>query len=59
MDDSLKAAAQETVKAVDSSLAFTLKDQTGKEVRLSDFAGKIVVLEWLNPECPFVQAHYK
>ena len=59
MDDSLKAAAQETIKAVDSSLAFTLKDQTGKEVRLSDFAGKIVVLEWLNPECPFVQAHYK
>lgn len=39
--------------------AFTLQDQNGKNVSLSDFAGKIVVLEWTNPECPFVQRHYK
>jgi peroxiredoxin len=38
---------------------FTLKDQTGKPVSLSDFAGKIVVLEWFNDGCPFVQKHYK
>jgi peroxiredoxin len=36
---------------------FTLEDQTGKKVSLSDFAGKIVVLEWINPDCPFVQRH--
>ncbi|MCE5279505.1 MAG: thioredoxin family protein [Planctomycetaceae bacterium] len=39
--------------------AFTLKDQTGADVSLKDFAGKIVVLEWVNPECPTVVRHYK
>jgi peroxiredoxin len=38
---------------------FTLKDQDGADVRLADFAGKIVVLEWLNPNCPFVKYHYR
>lgn len=38
---------------------FTLRDQSGKSVSLSDYAGKIVVLEWINPECPYVQRHYK
>ena len=37
---------------------FTLPDQTGKTHSLSDFKGKYVVLEWFNPECPFVQKHY-
>ena len=36
---------------------FALPDLTGKAVRLSDFKGKIVVLEWINPECPFVAKH--
>ena len=38
---------------------FTLTDTAGNQVSLSDFKGKIVVLEWLNPDCPFVQRHYK
>ena len=38
---------------------FTLEDQDGKKVSLSDYAGKIVVLEWVNPQCPFVRYHYK
>lgn len=29
-----------------------------KEIKLSDFKGKIVVLEWLNHGCPFVRKHY-
>ncbi len=37
---------------------FTVTDSTGKAVRLSDYKGKFVVLEWTNPECPFVQKHY-
>ena len=37
---------------------FTLADQTGKNVSLSDFAGKIVVLEWVNPDCPVSRRHY-
>lgn len=34
---------------------FTLPAADGSEVKLSSFRGKRVVLEWFNPECPFVQ----
>ncbi len=34
---------------------FTLSDTEGKTVRLSDHKGKLVVLEWWNPGCPFVK----
>jgi hypothetical protein len=37
---------------------FSLRDVDGKTVRLSDFRGRHVVLEWNNPACPFVQKHY-
>jgi peroxiredoxin len=37
---------------------FSLTDSHGKAVRLSDFKGKYVVLEWTNPGCPFVRNHY-
>jgi glutathione peroxidase-family protein len=37
---------------------FTLKDVDGKSHSLSDFKGKTVVLEWTNPNCPFVQRVY-
>jgi hypothetical protein len=38
--------------------AFTATDSNGKRHSLSDFKGKTVVLEWTNPECPFVKKHY-
>jgi peroxiredoxin len=34
---------------------FKLKDLGGKDVSLSSFKGKVVVLEWFNPGCPFVK----
>jgi peroxiredoxin len=34
---------------------FALKDLSGNEVKLASFKGKVVVLEWFNPGCPFVQ----
>lgn len=37
---------------------FTLKSTEGKEVSLDDFEGKLVVLEWINYDCPFVKKHY-
>jgi peroxiredoxin len=37
---------------------FTLKSSEGKEVSLSAFKGKVVVLEWTNNGCPFVKKHY-
>ncbi len=39
--------------------AFSLEDQDGKTVKLSDYAGKVIVLEWTNPQCPVVQRHYQ
>ncbi len=33
---------------------FTLKDLDGHDVRLANYRGKVVVLEWFNPKCPFV-----
>ena len=37
---------------------FTLADVNGKRVSLANYRGKTVVLEWNNPECPFVKKHY-
>ena len=37
---------------------FALSDTNGKAVNLADYKGKTVVLEWHNPECPFVKKHY-
>jgi peroxiredoxin len=38
--------------------AFSAVDTAGKSVSLTDFKGKHVVLEWVNPGCPFVVKHY-
>ena len=38
--------------------AFSVADTNGKTVSLADFKGKHVVLEWVNPGCPFVVKHY-
>jgi len=38
---------------------FTLQDATGKSHKLSDYQGKVVVLEWTCPQCPYVKRHYK
>jgi hypothetical protein len=38
--------------------AFTLTDSKGQTHSLSDFRGKVVVLEWINHGCPFVVKHY-
>jgi hypothetical protein len=36
-----------------------LTDSNGKPLRLADFRGRHVVLEWSNPGCPFVRRHYE
>ncbi len=51
----LFAAEQKMTKAPD----FTLTNYDGKTVKLSDYAGKIVVLEWFNYECPFARYNYE
>lgn len=37
---------------------FTLTGTDGKPAQLSGYKGKWVVLEWVNPGCPYVQKHY-
>ena len=37
---------------------FSAPDANGKTQSLSEYKGKYVVLEWFNPECPFVKKHY-
>jgi peroxiredoxin len=37
---------------------FSLTDSKGKSQSVSQYKGKYVVLEWFNPECPFVKKHY-
>lgn len=52
---SLTAAPQVGAPAPD----FTVVDSKGNNHSLKDFAGKTVVLEWTNHECPFVKKHYQ
>ena len=47
-----------TVEPGEPAPEFTLTDSKGTSHKLSDFRGKLVVLEWLNHECPFVKKHY-
>ncbi len=49
----------EPVGAGDDGVDFALKDQNGKTVKLSDHRGKIVVLEWINWDCPFSNRPYE
>jgi hypothetical protein len=37
---------------------FSLPDASGKTHSLSQYKGKVMVLEWFNPQCPFVKKHY-
>jgi peroxiredoxin len=37
---------------------FTATDAAGEVINLSDFKGKMVVLEWVNFDCPYVKKHY-
>ncbi len=60
----LASLATTTLLALDSppvgSAApdFSLTDAKGQTHSLSQYKGKYVVLEWFNPECPFVKKHY-
>lgn len=54
----LVAIAQAAVAPGVSAPDFTLTSIDGASVKLSQYRGKYVVLEWFNSECPFVQKHY-
>lgn len=55
----LAASASAAVKVGAPAPDFTATDAlSGKQIHLSDFQDKLVVLEWNNPNCPFVRKFY-
>jgi peroxiredoxin len=52
------ALAHASVSVGQPAPDFQVKDINGKSQSLSAYKGKFVVLEWVNPECPFVKKHY-
>lgn len=46
------------VKTGDMAPDFTLSGADGKSYKLSQFKGKVVILEWFNNECPYVKKFY-
>ena len=40
-------------------LDFSAHDVNGKKIALHDYAGKIIVLEWVDPACAFVKKQYE
>lgn len=58
-----KELLKEPTKEIEPEIArkapdFTLNSFDGNTINLSDYKGKIIVLEWFNFECPFVMRHY-
>ena len=47
-----RAGAAAGAKIGEAAPAFTLKTADGKDWSLSDAKGKVVVIQWINPECP-------
>ena len=57
--DESGGSAPKKAKIGEPAPGFTLTDAKGNEHSLSDYEGKIVVLEWFSTECPYVKRHYK
>jgi peroxiredoxin len=54
----LASAVHANVAVGQAAPNFSAADTAGRAHQLSDFKGKYVVLEWVNPGCPFVRKHY-
>lgn len=49
-----EAAGEASAKVGEAAPEFSLPNTEGEAIALADFKGKTVVLEWFNPDCPFV-----
>ena len=56
---SLRLMAAEAAQLGKPAPAFSVLDAQGRVRRLSEFADKVVVLEWTSPSCPFARAQYR
>jgi peroxiredoxin len=59
-DEPAADAARSPAKVGKAAPDFELTDTAGREHKLSDYAtdGKLVVLEWFNPDCPIAKAYH-
>jgi peroxiredoxin len=53
------ASTAETPRVGAKAPGFSLLDENGETHELASYQGKTVVLEWTNPECPYVARHYR
>lgn len=56
---SARVFAIEAARVGEPAPAFRVPDAAGRVRELSEFAGKVVVLEWTSPSCPFARAQYQ
>lgn len=54
-----KPSDEQVVKVGEAVPAFTLTDLNGKEHNSADWKGKVVVIEWTNPDCPYIKGVYE
>jgi peroxiredoxin len=54
----MSGTALAAAKVGEAAPDFSTQTGAGKQVKLSDYKGKYVVLEWTNEGCPFVKKHY-
>ncbi len=52
------SVAEATPEVAKPAPAFTAVTAEGESLSLQDLAGKTVILEWTNDQCPFVGKHY-
>ena len=55
----LAQSLPEPLKVGSSLPQFEAQDLSGKKWTAADLKGKVVVFEWINPDCPFVRRHYR
>ncbi len=55
----LSVAASAAPVVGEAAPAFSGRGSNGESVSLADFAGKTVILEWTNDQCPYVRKHYE
>jgi peroxiredoxin len=53
------ATAAPGARVGEAAPVFTLNDVAGAPQSLAQHAGKVVVLEWFNPDCPAVKKHHQ
>jgi peroxiredoxin len=54
----LAAPMAQAVRVGEKAPEFTATDTNGQPHKLSEYAGKYVVLEWTNRDCPYTRKHY-